>query len=379
MPSEKPAGAHRLEYLDSIRGLAALSVVCSHYVLAFGLPAGSESLRYWLTFSPLHVWWDGFAAVSLFFVLSGFVLSLKYFLEPHGSFDFLSYAVARVCRIWLPYAACFVLSLAMYAVSVTPSTMPPILPWFSEFWRSLPSLPAALAELALVVPVPTYTMVPQAWTLSIELVLSLFVPLAIFLALRRVSILVLVSLVAVVVLKFPMYWVHFVMGILLAKYYLAWRSVRSTFWQRGALLATGLFLYTFRFTLPVYLPGIIAENRIFYVTGLGAALLLLFVMQSEGTQKVLQFRPLRLLGRCSYGIYLLHFAVLLCLSPRLIYLLNWMGVWDPRAAWMGGFAGTIMITILASLPFYRVVEMPSIALGRVLGRRMTRRIYSETN
>jgi hypothetical protein len=32
-----------------------------------------------MTYAPLRVWWDGAAAVSFFFVLSGLVLSLRHF------------------------------------------------------------------------------------------------------------------------------------------------------------------------------------------------------------------------------------------------------------------------------------------------------------
>ena len=35
-----------LEYLDSLRGIASLTVVCSHYVLAYGLPTNSSNLIY---------------------------------------------------------------------------------------------------------------------------------------------------------------------------------------------------------------------------------------------------------------------------------------------------------------------------------------------
>jgi hypothetical protein len=65
----------RVEYLDSIRGLAALFVLLGHVVAVFKWPAA-----YWLCFGwPfIAILIDGKAAVVMFFVLSGYVLSKPY-------------------------------------------------------------------------------------------------------------------------------------------------------------------------------------------------------------------------------------------------------------------------------------------------------------
>lgn len=68
-----------LSYLDSVRGLAAFSVLCSHYIKAYALPCRSEACERVLRTPWLHFFWDGGSAVCLFFILSGFVLSRKYF------------------------------------------------------------------------------------------------------------------------------------------------------------------------------------------------------------------------------------------------------------------------------------------------------------
>ena len=60
---------------------------------------------------------DGQAAVSLFFVLSGFVLSLRFFREAQEpdlrNFRFMPYLWARICRLWLPYLAVFAVAALM--------------------------------------------------------------------------------------------------------------------------------------------------------------------------------------------------------------------------------------------------------------------------
>ncbi len=69
----------RFDALDSIRGLAALVVVLFH----------------------LHYGFPGYLAVDLFFILSGFVLSYRYF-NPHnqGDISLTDFTVARLSRLY---------------------------------------------------------------------------------------------------------------------------------------------------------------------------------------------------------------------------------------------------------------------------------------
>ena len=97
----------RLEYLDTLRGLAALSVIAFHYLQAYGPPPGD-----WIwTRTPLCIFCDGQLAVSVFFVLSGFVLSNRYFnsgnCDTLQTFKLRGYVVARCARLWIPYLAIF--------------------------------------------------------------------------------------------------------------------------------------------------------------------------------------------------------------------------------------------------------------------------------
>jgi peptidoglycan/LPS O-acetylase OafA/YrhL len=67
---------NRIEQLDSIRGLAAFAVLISH------IPIVSFAFPYLLTkFLQAIGLMNGHGAVMLFFVLSGFVLSIPFFKQ----------------------------------------------------------------------------------------------------------------------------------------------------------------------------------------------------------------------------------------------------------------------------------------------------------
>lgn len=65
----------RFHELDGLRGLAALTVFASHLVGSFNFHSNSFAI---INNSPLHIFWHGEGAVHLFFILSGFVLTLIY-------------------------------------------------------------------------------------------------------------------------------------------------------------------------------------------------------------------------------------------------------------------------------------------------------------
>jgi len=78
-PDNKPARIveARLTSLDGLRGVAAVIVVCFHFACAFraDIVPGVAAKPYWLADTPLGLFWNGPFSVSVFFVLSGFVVA----------------------------------------------------------------------------------------------------------------------------------------------------------------------------------------------------------------------------------------------------------------------------------------------------------------
>lgn len=97
----------KYEALDSIRGVAAVVVMMSHLILGFYpvIYIGTDHVV-----TPwVRVWYQGDFAVTLFFVLSGFVLSLS-FLHTKNIESLRSAAVRRYWRLVVPVAASVLIS-----------------------------------------------------------------------------------------------------------------------------------------------------------------------------------------------------------------------------------------------------------------------------
>ena len=372
--SAKSARANeRVTYLDALRGLAATSVVIGHYFAAYGNPPG---LPAFVMNSPFAVICDGFAAVSFFFVLSGFVLSMRYFRDPdflRTRFSYGEYAVARIFRIWGPFAVVFLLSFAVHEYwSVAASSPGTMSAWLAGFWREQLTFRQALTELSLVLPPQIHQTLPQAWTLSIELSLSLFIPVAVMIALRRLRWLVAVVAYLIVVMGASRYLFHFMLGICLCSVWVTRRhwieSIPATGRLAGWIAAA--ILYSYRFSVVPYAPHALPEQRIWYVTGVGSLMILALVLVSPRLQAVLLFRPLRHLGQCAYSIYLVHFTILLAASPRVMqFLIDRLHV-PSTPAWAAGLVFLLAATFGVSHVSERWLERPCIAAGKWVAAKL---------
>lgn len=97
----------------------------------------------WVWNTPAVIFTDGPSAVSIFFVLSGLVLSYQYLRSNLGEFmlrtDLLPFLVNRTARICLPFVAVLGLSFLGYAVTKDHHfsefvTIPDQLPWMRSRW-----------------------------------------------------------------------------------------------------------------------------------------------------------------------------------------------------------------------------------------------------
>src|SRR5262245_334732 len=171
-----PAKAQRLEWLDSIRGISALVVLIGHLAIAFEGPALQKAF---------YSWFDGRVAVTMFFILSGFVLTRPYLRAPDGGkfrkLLWINFYVRRITRIWLPWVAVFWLSwLVATHIPRTVSFQPAFTSWAMGFWNPLDGL-AILKQHIYGLHDPKLLLLPQDWSLGVELKASLLIPVLVIL------------------------------------------------------------------------------------------------------------------------------------------------------------------------------------------------------
>lgn len=379
----------RLIALDGLRGISALMIVLFHYKVGYGAPLLVDAL---ISTTPLYFLWNGPAAVSLFFVLSGFVLSYGYLKASGEQLLCLNcFYLSRAFRLLMPYAVAFLLSAfcVHYLFSYLVTDPGGRVLFFFGTWIDASAMPvrSLLMDGLLYRPGIVYSVVPQAWTLSVELYLSLLFPLLVMLARRAewlfVGIILLIPVYHYLPFNHPYPLMtsgllHFMLGMLLARYRhsLANLSLLRSAWHRWIFLIIGLVCLSVRelinVPLKVFSPfGV----TVWDISAFGAFVIVWAALVSVPFQRFLCMSWIQWLGRISYSFYLLHFLVLYLLVPRVLQAGNALGIVGPTA-WLLGLAAALVLSLVLAQCFYWAVEQPFTGLARRVAkaRDKTRRV-----
>lgn len=373
-----PARSARFIELDSLRGLAALNVVLYHLQILRvrdNQPSSPIVRSFLMQMAP-----SGTEAVILFFVLSGFVLSLPALAQkPQTYFTFM---VRRIFRIYVPYLAAIAVSVAgaywLHGTVIDNA-------WFNQSW-SEPVNWRLVGQHVLFVGVYDHNQFDNPiWSLIHEMRISLVFPwmcALVLLVKNRWSAAIAAGLtvVAFAINKWPLlvhwelpdsifYAALFVLGIVLArerKKLSAWFSHRQRFTKILIAMAC-VWLYLFAGPELANASGRFLAHAVWYIshwiTALGAGGLIILSINAQRWQKILAWGPIHLLGKMSYSLYLWHFVVLLY-CVHLLY---------GRAPLGAILILAFVLSIVVSWCSYRWIELPSIALGRKLSNiRWTR-------
>jgi peptidoglycan/LPS O-acetylase OafA/YrhL len=311
--------SRRLVGLDGIRGLAALYVVVNHVFLrAFpGYPADHAPFwAAWLIY--------GRFAVVVFIVLSGFSLALS--PARHGwRLDAVSgFAQRRMRRILPPYWAALAFSLAV-AWLIVPQP-----------GHGVPDVTSVFANGLLVQNV-VLAHSPNAafWSMAVEAQLYIAFPLLLLLVRRWgagamvATVVLIVAAVGIVgphvahldtfvVQSAPDLAALFAVGVLTAGIVGASAAQRSWPWPRLALAALAPVLVVIGCQGSVW-----TLDHLYWIDlALGPAIACLLAALATGRParlvRVLDARPVRSLGSCSYSLYLTHAPIVAIVCERIV-------------------------------------------------------------
>lgn len=376
---ETPAKPIHYVQLDSLRGLGALTVVLAHFQFLWATDA--QPISTILNFFSDLLESFGYAALMMFFVLSGFVLSLP--AVDGRPQPYLTFVTRRIFRIYFPYLAVLAASIAgalwLHGI-VTRSE------WFNASWSEPVSRTLVLQHLLFLGVYDALQFDSPIWTLVHEMRISLIFPLLCGFVLRlkrRWSFAIAggLTLFAVVAIKRPLYpnlsladsfqyAGLFVLGIFLAREKSrlgAWFRCRRRI-ERVVIGAASLWLFLFSIQLftGVAVHALAFQRSLLHVSqwlaAFGAGGLMIVSLNSESCTRVLSWRPIHFLGQISYSLYLWHLVVLLY-CVHLFY---------GKAPLWAILCLAFILSIFVSWYFYRWVVVPSIQLGRRLSNAFQR-------
>lgn len=324
----------RCVFLDGLRGWGAVVVLVYHYLVQV-FPPNQEAA----SILSRVIFLNGNMAVWVFFVVSGFSLSIRYIRRRDGR-ALTRLAIGRYPRLAIPIlAACCVVHLMMVSGLIYPASqrieiLRPLLafePTVSHLFRF--SLFDVFFDHRLL-----DSYIPPLWTMSIELIGSAAV-IALLAIFGRVKWRLWVyTPVMLVLMAFDSFYALFVAGVLLAELYAS--GVAAPRWFRGLLAACwcgGLLVPVLSNSVnPLGLLGIAAWC---------AAWIFLLPLR-----QLLEMPVSRWLGRISFPLYLMHAPVLYSFSLHLLRQVNGFGV-SPAFANLIVVAMSLPVAILAAWLF----------------------------
>ena len=352
--------SNKISYLEGIRGLAALLVFFHHFSLAFYPsffthdPAATHmnGLEIQYGESVFSVFSNGNFCVCIFFVLSGFVLSRKYFQS--NTFSVLvSGAQRRFVRLYIPIAVTIILAFILMQSGLFYNGPASVLS-HSEWWLgNMWNFPDAGTKLVRSLVYGTMFDGDSIFdttlsSMSIEFYGSMFV--FAFLALthntRNRFTMLMLSFLCFTLINKP-YYTTFIFGMSL-NYIEVRREALSKFsitLLAALMLLAGLVLGSYPTNgaiggtifenLP---PAILANGVWFHIIG-GYLLVLSFVL-SQVLQRLISLRVFMFLGYISFSLYLLHPLVIGTFSSYMFMKMS---------ETMGYHSGVAVVFILSAI------------------------------
>lgn len=357
-----------------MRGLAALSVTLTHYIAAF-LPwilyynygslfpnAEQINLSTRIVSSPfLTVLYNGHFPVLIFFVLSGYVLTLPYYESQNADFLLKRRLIGRYLRLNLPIMASIGFAWLLYKLGLISTNLAAqtsgSINWLASFYPANMTYTDAAREAVFdSILFGNSKFIPPLWTLRVEFIGSIYILLFyIFKPTRH-------TLIPIIAAGVLLYLVHTDQSI----YYFSifagslLHHVRLTHRSQVVCFAAGVYLGAYQHFRSMYgfLPSPeIWDIKTFYNT-IGAIAVCASVL-SGFAQRLLNLPLVQFFGKISFSIYLIHFLVLCSLSTA--FYTNFPQT-PPYI--VAGLFLYLLVCISIAWVFERLIDRPAVSLSR---------------
>lgn len=335
---------NRLDYLDSIRGVAALMVVIHHLFETYLKYNESQYPLIASLFETINL---GRMGVIVFFITSGFVIPWS--LNPSNAFPIRTFIIKRFFRLYPVY-------------------------WFSIFAALIVGMGVGVNIISFEQVLVNFTMIHKYlgyesviesyWTLHLELVFYVLCGIMFYFGLLQknqyyILLVVAFSVGAVGLAMFRFYFqikVPVIMAFGIASMFYG-ALLRNYFIDNQKELRNALIILTL-----FYFACVLLATQLYYLDGwlkwfLSHLLAFIFFFILITKVKLTSFWAIYT-GRISYSLYLLHSLVI-------GFVFHFLG---DLAYTTAGFYFVILLVLVISIVVsdlsYRFIEKPSVILGR---------------
>ncbi len=358
----------KFNYLHGLRGIAAFIVVIGHYLLAFYpdfIQASfhpyqvSDPILKMFIYSPVRFFWSGELSVYIFFVLSSFVLSYKFFKYKDKSI-LISSAVRRYIRLTVPilftvFISWVIMVLHLYNNKEVGEFTGSI--FLMSGWDFTPNF---------------FTMIRQGlwdvyfnfdgntsyngvlWTMKIELFGSFMIFFFMYFFGNWSKRYILYGILVISLLRSN--YVAFVYGLMISDLYY------SKYYQQVINRKTAVTLMVLGFILCIYnrfaVPGLTRTAMM-----IGSFFMILSLTKLGWMQSILEKRVFIFLGNISFSLYLIHLLVLGSFSCFLYKYMFIMGVSHHSNVFITTVVSIPLILVISHL-MYKHVDNAAIDLSR---------------
>lgn len=376
---------NKLLHVDGLRGVACFMVVLSHLALMFypGLHDMDVYNNKYVSFvanSPLAFAYSGTAAVYIFFVLSGFILSHSFMKNGNLIASLPNIATKRYFRLAIPATISCIFAYAVLSLFHPDTSMVP--PWINFYATNNKNLLNAVYSGAVGSFFSQPAKVnPVLWTMKIELIgsfLTYFLCIITFKATRKWLILFLFSL-AFFASQLPQHekygYISFVLGVWIYTCKFRISDMISIIMIISGIYFGGVHYGSYSYTHMIdfarfFLNG--EESNAYYLFNFISGLLIcLAILKNNHLKQFFRNKLFSFMGKVSFIVYLFHLPFVYAIGLNTFNFLFTHGVNYVFSA-ISSSVVSIFSIYLVSAKLYKMVDIPSMKASKIIANLILR-------
>jgi len=371
---------NRFTRLDGLRGILSLIVAINHSFMVVVIPTlASVWQQNPLVFHDLQskiqqlfmFIGNGGAAVTLFFLLSGFVLRESLTRTKMNITGIIGFLIKRIIRLYPVYIFIVLLTALYMKTGFVYQTFPHSSSWF-VWWMNFEM---TLKEFFLnIFFIHTY-IGGVTWTLRVVLIVSFIFPLLYLINKKSTWWMDTLIGIILVYLSFTLlnipgfrdlrYLYMFYFGLMIPKFKNMFSSTPRLIVSLTLPFAV-IILLGFRYLTNEYNGGVVESVISFFIIGFAA------YGNKISILNFLDGKTLQFFGKISYSLYLIHFSVLYILSRIMFQNLSSLPYANQYfLIHTTLFILSVLLATAVSYTVYKYIELPSKTLANQVGKKIS--------